>query len=99
MTVAIGLVCKDGVLVAADSMGSSQNIAMRVPKVHKFANNPVVWTASGSQYVLEEVEAAVTAKFDDKAMDLFTEPKTLLLRTKLREQIVPTMPHLSGWGS
>lgn len=91
MTVAIGLVCKDGVLVASDSMGSNQLIAQRVVKVRKFENNPVIWTGSGSVYVMEEVEAALKQGLDAKDQNVFTEPKLLLLRGKLKDAVVPAM--------
>ena len=93
MTVAIGLVCKDGVLVASDSMASdpSQMVAISTVKVQAFAQNPVVWTSSGSVYVKEEVEAELAAKLDDKPNAFFTEPKTLLLRGKIREVVHPAV--------
>jgi 20S proteasome alpha/beta subunit len=60
MTVAIGLVCSDGVLVAADSMASMGHTAAFVSKVHSFPSASLVWVGSGSVYVLEEIEAALT---------------------------------------
>jgi 20S proteasome alpha/beta subunit len=60
MTVAIGLVCSDGVLVASDSMGSSGMVATRASvKVHAARHLPLIWTAAGSQYVAEEVGIAL----------------------------------------
>ncbi len=55
MTVALGLVCSDGVLVASDSMASNGPVASSSVKVHRFADQPIVWTASGSVFVIEEV--------------------------------------------
>jgi 20S proteasome alpha/beta subunit len=59
MTVAIGLVCNDGVLVASDSMAADPHTAHNVTKVFKLDCCPVVWTAAGSVYVIEEVENAL----------------------------------------
>ena len=59
MTVAIGLVCNDGVLVASDSMASEAQTAHDVTKVFKLDCCPVVWTAAGSVYVIEEVKTAL----------------------------------------
>jgi proteasome beta subunit len=77
MTVALGLVCCDGVLVASDSMASNGRVASAAVKVHSLAKWPIVWTASGSVFVIEEVanqlsqletqiaqKAAVAAAFD-----------------------------------
>lgn len=59
MTVAIGLVCSDGVVVAADSMSSNEfQIAHQSQKVRAVSELQLVWTASGSVYVIEEVERA-----------------------------------------
>ncbi len=54
MTVALGLICSDGVLVASDSMASNGPVASTAVKVHRFEQQPTVWTASGSVYVIEE---------------------------------------------
>jgi proteasome beta subunit len=54
MTVALGLVCSDGVLVASDSMASEGRLASTAVKVHSLAKRPIVWTASGSVFVIEE---------------------------------------------
>jgi 20S proteasome alpha/beta subunit len=59
VTVALGLVCTDGVLVASDSMSSDGPVAMVGRKVAAFENQPVVWTASGSVYVIEEVRTSL----------------------------------------
>jgi proteasome beta subunit len=60
MTVAIGLVCADGVIVASDSMGSDGPIARPVQKVHTIPSASAIWTSSGLVYVSEEVENAIT---------------------------------------
>lgn len=62
MTVALGLVCNDGVLIATDSMGSDGPVASESKKVRQLAPFPAVWTASGSVFVMEEVQREV---FDD----------------------------------
>ena len=45
MTVALGLVCSDGVLVASDSMASNGRVASAAIKVHRLDKRPIVWTA------------------------------------------------------
>lgn len=66
MTVAIGLACADGVVVASDSMSASGGIARHGQKVNALTNLPVVWTASGSVYVVEEVAVSLK-ELDDEA--------------------------------
>ena len=61
MTVAIGLVCSDGVIVASDSMASAGSTAFPICKVHASTPLKMVWTMAGSVYVSEEVEAAIAA--------------------------------------
>ena len=57
MTVALGLVCADGVVVASDSQGTSENLtAAQAIKVQRVAGLPAVWTASGTVYCIEEVQ-------------------------------------------
>jgi 20S proteasome alpha/beta subunit len=92
MTVAIGLVCKDGVIVASDSMAStSTGNAMPSQKVNAFQHNPVIWTAAGSVYVKEEVAVEFAAKLDSKPELVFTEPKIDLLRNKVKGVLQPTV--------
>jgi 20S proteasome alpha/beta subunit len=96
VTVAIGLVCKDGVLAASDSMGSDQMTAHKAIKVHALDHCPVVWTASGSVYVMEEV-AAKMAGFDKPNENdggppkQFREPNLPVLRQTLFAAINPAM--------
>jgi 20S proteasome alpha/beta subunit len=95
MTVAIGLVCKDGVIVASDSMGSDQMTATIATKVWTFSRSPVIWTASGSQYVIEEVTAAFE-KLDAEGSDstplrAFTDPNLPALRGKLNSAAIGAM--------
>ena len=108
MTVAIGLVCADGVVVASDSMSSSGGVARRGQKVHAMQHLPVVWTASGSVYVIEEVEQAL-GTLDTEANSRatvrasFTTPRLLevranlgdCVRAKMRECYATLMP---GYG-
>ncbi len=57
MTVALGLVCSDGVIVASDSQGTSDHqTAAPSIKVNLVTGLPVVWTASGAVYCIEEVQ-------------------------------------------
>lgn len=64
MTVAIGMVCRDGVLVASDSMGSSGPIAMRLAKARALSSRPIVWVGAGSTYVGQRVEQAIAGQDD-----------------------------------
>lgn len=92
MTVALGLVCRDGVVVAADSMGSSGNIAGHSEKVKALENLPVVWTGAGSVYVLEEVEQKLL-EIDStpEVARHFTEPDPLELRKILKSNVIGAM--------
>ena len=96
MTVAIGLVCADGVVVAADSMSTSPDhtAILTGRKVNALSTIPAVWTASGSVYVIEEVRAAL-ADLDSKAagepvlLEPFTTPKPDQVRGNLKRTIQP----------
>lgn len=66
MTVAIGLVCSDGVLVASDSMGSSGRVAAPIRKVHALKQAPAVWTYAGSLFMGQTIEAALAAPEVDR---------------------------------
>lgn len=95
MTVALGLVCSDGVLVAADSMGSSQMIATLSQKVRTLDHCPAVWTAAGAVYVMEEVETALKG-FDKRdksgnAPASFTQPDPEQIRKTLQSFVHPAM--------
>lgn len=59
MTIAIGMVCADGVLVASDSMGSAGMIARQVKKVHAFDRQPVIWVRAGSEFVTQRIHAVM----------------------------------------
>ena len=69
MTIAVGLVCSDGVIIASDSMASSGNVAVHADKVYRLDHLPVVWSASGSVYVIEEVEQHLRLGVDGPAGD------------------------------
>ena len=64
MTVAIGMVCSDGVLVASDSQATSGQIASPGNKVKIVDGASAVWTAAGSVYVIEEVELDLSKKVE-----------------------------------
>lgn len=92
MTVAIGLVCKDGVLVASDSMASDPQTAHKRTKVFRLDCCPVVWTAAGSVYVIEEVEAALITLDGKRGADggpplAFAKPDLTGLRNSLKASI------------
>mgnify|MGYP000728299862 CR=1 FL=1 len=92
MTVAIGLVCSDGAVVASDSMSSSGSVARTERKVRALQNVPVVWTAAGSVYVIEEVEAALD-DLDQQALRNheiradFTVPRPRAARKRLADVV------------
>jgi len=96
MTVAIGLVCCDGALVAADSMATDPMTAHAIQKVHTLDSCPIVWTAAGSVYVVEEVEIKL-GDFTKAHGELKQEPVCLCvdsavkLRERLKAAILPTM--------
>jgi 20S proteasome alpha/beta subunit len=96
VTVAIGLVCKDGVLVASDSMASDPQTAHNVKKVFRLDCCPVVWTASGSVYVIEEVQNSLRGIDQPNAHTkgppvAFAEPNLPALRSSLKGAILRTM--------
>lgn len=96
MTVAIGMVCCDGALVAADSMASDPMTAHPIQKVHALDGCPTVWTAAGSVYVVEEVEIKLDeftkAHTDSEpAPTCLCVPSAVMLRKRLKAAILPTM--------
>lgn len=101
MTVAVGLVCSDGVLVASDSMASDGMVASNSVKVRKFEHQPVVWTASGSVYVIEEaahelggLEQQILA--DPAAVAAFAQPDLPLIRQNVAQFLKNTMARCYG---
>lgn len=95
MTVAIGLVCSDGVLVASDSMASDPQTAHSVTKVFRLEYCPVVWTASGAVYVIEEIETVLKGIDQPNqtggAPAVFAEPNLSALRERLKANIHKAM--------
>lgn len=93
MTVAIGLLCKDGVLIASDSMASgSGGIASFVTKVKTLERHPVIWTASGSEYVIDEVAIDLANMDAGKGADgallgIFTDPNVASVRSKIKSTV------------
>ncbi len=89
MTVAIGLVCSDGVIVASDSMSSTAFMtAHQGKKVNAVEELNLVWTASGSVYVIEEVDSAFGELVDYAAQtpqvaETFATPKLQGVRQNL----------------
>lgn len=64
MTVAIALVCEDGVLLASDSMGASGSLASPVTKVYSCGTFPVAWTYAGTLYMGQQVGRALETEID-----------------------------------
>ncbi|GGM04651.1 hypothetical protein [Nakamurella endophytica] len=102
MTVAVGLVCRDGVLVASDSMATdSQQVAMRSVKVRCVAGYPIIWTGAGSVYTLEEVAAELqtleaSSGSGGQPVKSFTEPNLSAVRAKLQGLIHKGMKRAYG---
>lgn len=69
MTVALGLVCADGVVVASDSLATMGNVARPAVKVYAMDVAPAIWTAAGSVYVIEEVQDALANLEKDVSKD------------------------------
>lgn len=61
MTVALGLVCSDGALLAADSMGMQGRLASSIVKVRVLGSAPAAWTFAGSGFIAQEVEEALAS--------------------------------------
>lgn len=101
MTVALGLVCSDGVLVASDSMASNGPVASNAVKVHQFAHQPIVWTASGSVYVIEETahqlsELEKRLGENPQVEALFAEPNLSVIRQNIATCLKQTMAQCYG---
>lgn len=85
MTVALGILCSDGVVLASDSMGTAGMRASMAQKVHCLDKLPVAWTAAGAVYTIEEGESALRSLdiqvFDDEATRLrWLSPERQLIR-------------------
>lgn len=92
MTVAIGLVCLDGVVVAADSLSSSGGVARQGQKVRALSTLPVAWTSSGSVYVIEDVEMALNeldalAAETVEIKESFVKPNLPVVRQNLAQYV------------
>jgi len=96
LTVAIGLVCANGVVVDSDSMSSSGGVAQKGQKVQALSNLPVAWTASGSVYVIEDVAASLDG-LDQRASNQaqlrthFAKPNLPQVRAELANAVRGTM--------
>lgn len=101
MTVALGLVCSDGVLVASDSMASDGPVASNAVKVHAFEHQPIVWTASGSVFVIEEaalqlVELEKQVGQNAAVQGAFGEPNLPVIRQNVANCLKQTMAQCYG---
>jgi 20S proteasome alpha/beta subunit len=97
MTVAIGLVCSDGVIVASDSMASSGNTARPICKVFAVPELGVVWTAAGAVFVIEEVEAVVLKEArENRVQAICRAPDLAGVRTALAPKITDKMKQCYG---
>jgi|GEM_PF-2671426 len=72
-------------------MGSSEQTADHSQKVRTFGRCPALWTAAGSVYVMEEVEAELrvvdASGTPEVPLRIFTDPQPAAIRKKL----VPTV--------
>ncbi len=102
MTVAIGLVCSDGVVVASDSMASTiSNTAHPAQKVRACPELNAVWTAAGSVYIIEEVDQAlkdleVTAASQPITKAAFAKPDLPVIRQNLQSFVCDAMKRAYG---
>jgi 20S proteasome alpha/beta subunit len=101
MTVALGLVCSDGVLVASDSMASDGPVASNAVKVHSFDHQPIVWTASGSVFVIEEAaqqlaELEKQVRQNPAVQAAFGEPNLPVIRQNMASCLKQTMAQCYG---
>jgi 20S proteasome alpha/beta subunit len=101
MTVALALICSDGVLVASDSMASDGPVASNAVKVHCFADQPIVWTASGSVFVIEEAAqqlAIMETKIGEnaEAQAAFGKPDLAIIRQNVAGCLKATMAQCYG---
>ena len=91
MTIAIGMVCQDGVLVASDSMGSSGTVAHEVEKARALHRSPIVWAASGSSYMTQQIEMSIYQDYQKKNFKATPEKLADRLRPVLTEAYsIPT---------
>ncbi|GAA1562469.1 hypothetical protein GCM10009789_14570 [Kribbella sancticallisti] len=95
MTVAVGLVCSDGVLVASDSMATGEGVAAHSIKVRQFGRSPIIWTAAGSVFVMEEVTTVLEkedlAGTPEAPKAAYTKPDLPAIRNSLHTPINTAM--------
>lgn len=99
MTVAVGMVCSDGVVIATDSQATSGEIAQPVVKARTIRGAPTVWCGAGMQYVIEEVEAALASEIEshlggvgnNRRKRMFREPNLDAIRSCLADVVRPAM--------
>ena len=88
MTVVIGIICSDGVIIATDSQTTSGNVALPAIKARTINGAAAVWSAAGSVYVIEEVQAALAAKVETQLQNdgenkwkrMFSDPDVNAIR-------------------
>ena len=99
MTVAVGMVCSDGVLIATDSQATSDRVAQPAAKAKAFSGAATVWCGAGSQYVIEEVGSALVSEVEHHLLDVgdnewkrvFREPNVDAIRSSLAAVVRQTM--------
>lgn len=96
MTVAIGIVCTDGLVFASDSMDTYGSRASLAKKVYGLSALPAVWTAAGAVFTIEEVEMALAALeiaigSDDRGRELWLSPDHQTVRRTLEQYVRPTI--------
>lgn len=89
MTVAIGLVCSDGVIVASDSMLSTGTLAANMQKVFALDRLRVLWAGAGAVYTIEAVgQTLQQLAGDGKASHAFMQSDLPAIRTALETRVV-----------
>ena len=99
MTVALGMVCSDGALIATDSQATSGKITQPVVKARTMRGAATVWCGAGMQYVIEEVEAALASEVESHLLDdgdnewkrMFHEPNLGAIRSRFADVVRQTM--------
>src|SRR5438132_72020 len=89
MTVAIGLVCSDGVIVASDSMLATGPVANIGQKVFALERLRAVWAGAGFTYTTESVGQTLRQlEGDGKVTHAFTQTDLPAIRTALESRVV-----------
>ena len=99
MTVVIGMVCSDGVLIATDSQATSGRVAQPMTKARTIRGAATVWSSAGALYVMEEVEAVLADKVENHLLNegsnkwkrMFSEPDLRAIRTEFADIVRQTM--------